>query len=329
MIRGTLRPLSIAPMMDRTDRHQRVVMRAITRHTLLYTEMVHANAVVLGDTARHLRHSPVERPLSLQLGGSEPELLARAARLAEEAGFDEVNLNVGCPSPRVASGGFGAWLMGHPHLVAECIAAMRDAVSIPVTVKHRIGIDHDDAYEDLLRLVEIVAPAGADRFTVHARKAWLTGLSPKDNRTTPPLRHAEVRRLKAEHPELHIETNGGIRSLDAVADHLQYVDAVMIGRGAVDDPWLFLEADRRFFGDDHALPNRREVVEALLPYVGAEVRAGAPFHHISRHLMPLFLGQPGARRWRRALGEARQPADPVGLVREALRDVLAVSDGVP
>ena len=233
-------------MMDRTDRHFRFFLRRITRHTLLYTEMVTTGAVIHGDRERLLGFDLREKPVALQLGGDDPRALAECARIGEGFGYDEINLNVGCPSDRVQKGRIGACLMAEPERVADGVEAMRAAVSIPVTVKHRIGIDHLDRYEDMARFVTTVAAAGSDRFTVHARIAWLQGLSPKENRDIPPLRYDDVYRLKREHPDLSIEINGGVRSLDGVEEHLREVDAVMIGRAACDDPYLFAEADRRF-----------------------------------------------------------------------------------
>lgn len=300
-------------MMERTDRHQRVFLRAITQHTLLYTEMLHARAVIHGDRDRLLAYDPVEHPLSLQLGGSDPEILAEAARIAEGYGFDEINLNVGCPSDRVQQGEFGAWLMAHPDRVARCVEAMRGAVAVPITVKHRIGIDEIDRYEDMIHFVDTVAGAGADRFTVHARKAWLQGLSPKENRTVPPLRYPEVWRLKEERPGLEVEINGGIVTMDQAAEHLGHVDAVMIGRAAIDNPWIFAAADQRFFDAGNAIPDREQVVLRLLPYLEAQLAAGERFVHLTRHMAPLFAGQPGAGRWRRLIGENARlgPADSI------------------
>lgn len=302
--RGVVRPLSVAPMMDRTDRHFRWFLRRITRRSLLYTEMVTTGAILRGDEPeRFLAFRPDERPLALQLGGDEPAELAACARLAGERGYDEVNLNVGCPSERVQSGNFGVCLMGEPERVARAVAAMREAVSIPVTVKHRIGFDHRDRYEDMLRFVDTVAAAGADRFTVHARKAWLRGLSPKENRDVPPLRYEEVYRLKAERPGLVVEINGGIGSLEEVREHLGQVDAVMVGRAAYDDPFALAAADRELFGDADEPPTRRRVVAELLPYAEELVRRGEPVSRITRHVLGLFTGRPGARAWRRHLSE--------------------------
>lgn len=317
-------------MMDRTDRHYRRMMRAITRHTLLYTEMVTTGAILRGPRDRELAYDPVEHPIALQLGGDDPVALRQCARIAEDRGYDEVNLNVGCPSSRVQAGSFGVSLMGRPERVAEAVVAMRDEVSIPVTVKHRIGFDDIDRYEDMLRFVDIVAESGCDRFTVHARKAWLKGLSPKENRNVPPLRYGEVWKLKAERAHLPIEINGGIKTLDQVADHLEHVDAVMIGRGAYDHPMVFATADTRFFGaaadplptDADPYDARRQVVLTMAAY--AERLAADPRDHgrhnaIARHLLTLYAGLPGARRWRRTVTEGLARKVPVGaLLREAL-----------
>lgn len=294
--------LSVAPMMDWTDRHYRVFMRGVTRRALLYTEMVTMNAVLLGDRARVLGFSEVEKPLALQLGGDDPARLAECARIAEDWGFDEVNLNVGCPSERVQSGNFGACLMAQPALVAASVAAMKRAVSVPVTVKHRIGIDDRDSYDDMRRFVGIVAEAGAERFTVHARKAWLSGLSPKENRTVPPLRYDDVYRLKREFPELNVELNGGVLDLEQARAHLSHIDAVMIGRAAYETPYRLADADRMFYGAE-AGPTREAVVTAFLPYLEAQLGGGTPLKAMTRHILGLFTGQPGARAWRRTLSE--------------------------
>jgi tRNA-dihydrouridine synthase A len=319
-------------MMERTDRHFRAFLRSITVHTLLYTEMVVGQALVHNpDTERFLGFDEVEHPLALQLGGDDPELLARCARMAEERGYDEVNLNVGCPSDRVQQGSFGACLMAEPQRVARVVEAMGRVVRIPVTVKHRIGIDHLDSYDDLLRFVDTVAAAGCHRFTVHARIAWLQGLSPKENREVPPLRYEDVYRLKAERPELDIEINGGIRTLDAVAEHLRHVDAVMIGRAAWDDPYLFAAADARFFGATGPGPSRRQVLEGYLPYVERQGRAGVRPSRLLFPTLGLFTGQRGARVYRRTLSEgAHRTDDAAGLLREAMGRVGdEVLDAVP
>lgn len=324
--RGALRPISVAPMMDRTDRHFRALMRRVSRRALLYTEMVTAQALKHGDRRRHLDFSPEEHPIALQLGGDEPALLADCAKLAEDWGYDEVNLNVGCPSDRVQAGRFGAVLMLDPPRVAECVAAMRSAVGLPITVKHRIGVDERDSYEHMLGFVDVVAAAGADRFTVHARKAWLSGLSPRENREIPPLRYEDVHRLKAERPHLHVEVNGGLNTPDSWAAQLERVDAVMIGRAAYDDPIVFATVDARFFGDDTPPADELDVVRAFLPYIAERTAAGDGLRHITRHLLKLFNGRPGARRWRQQLTnppELRGDAA-AALVSEAL---LAVSGG--
>lgn len=298
-------PLSVAPMMDRTDRHFRYFMRQITRRTLLYTEMITTGAVIHGDPAL-LRYDDTEHPIALQLGGDDPEALAVCARRGVDVGYDEINLNVGCPSNRVQRGSFGAILMRRPEVVARCVEAMRAVVDVPVTVKHRIGVDEIDRYEDMERFVRIVSESGAARFTVHARKAWLQGLSPKQNRNVPPLRYPEVHQLKAAYPHLRIEINGGITTLDDAIAHLAHVDAVMIGRAAVDDPWLFATADQRVYGEAFAPPTRQQVVEAMVPYVDRHLDEGGRFHHVARHLMHLFRGEKGARRWRQHLSAASQ-----------------------
>jgi tRNA-dihydrouridine synthase A len=328
--RGVTRPLSVAPMMDYTDRHFRAFMRHITRRTLLYTEMVVTGAILRGDRGRFLDFSAIEHPIALQLGGDDPAALAECARIAEGWGYDEVNLNVGCPSDRVRSGSFGACLMARPDTVARAVEAMRAAVAIPVTVKHRIGIDDRDRYEDMLDFVRTVAAAGADRFTVHARKAWLSGLSPKENREIPPLRHHEVHRLKAELPHLAVEINGGILDLDGAAAQLAHVDAVMIGRAACDDPWIFAQADRRFFGSDWAPASRTAVAEAMIDYADDQMRRGAALHHVTRHMLQLFSGQRGARAWRRFLSAAaqRREAGPE-VIRQALAELPADAPATP
>ncbi|MEM1251750.1 MAG: tRNA dihydrouridine(20/20a) synthase DusA [Cyanobacteria bacterium P01_H01_bin.21] len=295
-----LHPLSVAPMMDRTDRHFRYFMRQITQKTLLYTEMITAQAILHGDRNKLLGFDPAEKPLALQIGGDDPPLLAKCAQIAEDMGYDEVNLNVGCPSNRVQSGNFGACLMSQPELVAECVSAMGSAVTIPVTVKHRIGIDECDRYEDMVNFVTTVAAAGCQRFTVHARKAWLQGLSPKDNRTIPPLRYDDVYQLKHEHPELWIEINGGIKTLEATQEHLHRVDAVMIGRAAYDTPYMFALADRDIYAAA-APATRHQVVYAMLPYIARWTEQGTKLHSITRHMLQLFHGQPGSRAWKRHL----------------------------
>jgi tRNA-dihydrouridine synthase A len=315
-------PVSIAPMMQRTDRHYRFMMRLISRRTLLYTEMVTAAALAHGDVDRFLAYHPAEHPIALQVGGDDPDLLANAARLAEEYGYDEINLNVGCPSSRVQNGNFGACLMRTPHVVADAVRAMRAATSIEVTVKHRVGVDDQEEWEDLRRFVDIVASAGCRRFTVHARKAWLQGLSPKENRNVPPLKYELVYRLKEEFPRLDIELNGGVRRLEEIEDHLGQVDAVMLGRAAYDTPFLFADVDRRFFGDEPAVSRRDEVVEKMVPYVAERLAEGDRLSWITHHMLNLFARQPGARKWRHHLTveSVRDDADESVLL-EALEHV--------
>ena len=297
------RKLSIAPMLDWTDRFDRYFLRLITRHTLLYTEMVTTGALLHGDRERFLRFDVSEHPLALQLGGSDPQALAACARLAEERGYDEVNLNLGCPSDRVQSGRFGACLMAKPALVAECMQAMIKAVQIPITIKTRIGIDDQDSYEELTAFVGQVAEAGCRTFIVHARKAWLQGLSPKENREIPPLHYERVHQLKQDFPQLEITINGGIKTLDQAEEQLKQVDGVMIGREAYHNPWILAEADQRLYGDDHPIPTRHEVIERLLPFVELELSQGTRLQQITRHILGIFQGMPGARAWRRHLSE--------------------------
>ena len=311
-------------MMERTDRHFRYLLRQITRHTLLYTEMIHTGAVLLGDRDRLLAYSPEERPLSLQLGGADPTALAASARIAQDLGYDEVNLNVGCPSDRVRSGHFGACLMAEPQLVADCVAAMRTVVTIPVTVKHRIGIDDLDSYELLVRFVDTVAAAGCDRFTVHARKAWLHGLSAKENRTIPPLRYDLVRQLKRDRPGLVVEINGGVLTLDQVEEQLPHVDAVMVGRAAYDDPMMLAEADARLFGSGEPPVTPMEAGRRMLPYLEALDATTDRTTHAVRHLLNLFKGTPGARMFRRTLSEtSARGGKGASALRAALRVVEA------
>ncbi|GAA5534731.1 tRNA dihydrouridine(20/20a) synthase DusA [Deinococcus aluminii] len=320
-----LRPphtLSVAPMMDWTDRHCRAFHRTLTRRTLLYTEMVTTGAILHGDRERHLGFGPVEHPVALQLGGSDAAALAECARIAQDWGYDEVNLNCGCPSDRVQNGSFGACLMGTPDVVARAVEAMRGATSLPVTVKHRIGIDDLDSYDHLMRFVRTVAEAGCQTFIVHARKAWLSGLSPKENREIPPLRYKVVRQLKADFPHLTVVLNGGVLTLEAAQEHLAWADGVMIGRAAYQDPYLLAAADRDVFGEDVSLPTRREAIEAFLPYVAAQLEQGQPLNRMMKHTLGLFAGQPGARHWKRTLSEqGHRPGAGLEVVREALAGV--------
>ncbi|TNF98243.1 MAG: tRNA dihydrouridine(20/20a) synthase DusA [Gammaproteobacteria bacterium] len=290
--------LCIAPMLDRTDRHYRYFIRLITRHTLLYTEMITTGALLHGDADYHLKYNDIEHPLALQLGGSEPAEMAQCAAMAEDHGYDEVNINVGCPSDRVQSGRFGACLMAEPDLVAECVAAMKNKIDIPVTVKSRTGIDHLDSYEALQYFVSTIHQAGCNTFIIHARKAWLKGLSPKENREIPPLQYDLVYQLKQDFPQLEIIINGGIKTLDEVEHHLKKVDGVMIGREAYSNPWILSGVDQRFYADKSAAHSRAQVIEGLLDYIEQETRTGTQLNHITRHILGLAHGQPGARKWR-------------------------------
>lgn len=316
------RRLSVAPMMDVTDRHCRYFLRQISRQTLLYTEMITTGALLHGDVDRHLRFHPAESPIALQLGGSEPHDLADCARLGERYGYDEININIGCPSERVQKGAFGACLMAEPELVAACVDAMRQAVSIPVTVKHRIGIDRVEDYDFMRRFVDTVAAAGCKTFVVHARNAILKGLTPKQNREVPPLRYDLVHRLKREHPELEIVINGGIKTWAEIEAQLAAVDGVMIGRAAENDPWLFAEADRRVFGDDASDPTRAQVLTAMARYAEDEIGRGTPLRHIVRHMHGLYRGRPVAKRWRQMLSDAAAlRANDPGLLWRALESI--------
>ncbi len=321
--RGVLRCVSIAPMMDRTDRHYRYFIRFCTTETLLYTEMVHCKAIIHGNREKLIGYDPKEKPLALQVGGSDPSDMAYCAKVAEDWGYDEININVGCPSSRVQSGNFGACLMAEPELVAECVSQMRAVCTIPVTVKHRIGVDEIDRYEDMARFVEIVSQSDADRFSVHARKAWLKGLSPKENRNIPPLRYEDVYRLKRDYPNLDIEINGGIRTHQEIHDHLQHVDAVMIGRGAYDHPWVFSKVDGLFFTQKNPGFTRQQILAQMIPYMERELSKGTKLMSITRHMLQLYSHRSGARLWKRSLGEAsaKQKND-MGAMKSLLKDPI-------
>ncbi|MCE4556055.1 tRNA dihydrouridine(20/20a) synthase DusA [Pelomonas cellulosilytica] len=297
--------LSVAPMMDWTDRHCRYFHRLITRHALLYTEMVTTGALLHGDQPRHLDFNAEEHPVALQLGGSEPEDLAACARLAERWGYDEVNLNCGCPSERVQRGAFGACLMSEPQLVADCVKAMRDATALPVTVKHRIGIDRIESYEFVRDFVGTVASAGCEVFIVHARNAWLQGLSPKENREIPPLRYDVVAQLKRDFPRLTIAINGGLKTLDEIAAQLLKVDGVMIGREAYHEPWSMAQWDSRFFGAGDPATSRDDVEARWLDYLDRVHASGRSWAYAMRHALGLWNGTPGARRWRQVWSDHR------------------------
>ncbi|MBJ6609098.1 MAG: tRNA dihydrouridine(20/20a) synthase DusA [Candidatus Thiothrix moscowensis] len=316
------RKFTVAPMLDWTDRFCRYFHRLLTNHTVLYTEMVTTGAILHGDRERHLRFDPVEHPLALQIGGSEPRDMAECARIAEDYGYDEVNINVGCPSERVQKGAFGACLMAEPGLIAECVDAMRSAVQMPVTVKNRIGIDDQEDYADLRNFVGTVAQAGCQTFIIHARKAWLKGLSPKENREIPPLRYELVYQLKQEFPQLEIIINGGITTLEQCQQHLQHVDGVMVGREAYHNPWLLAQVDPLFYGTPAPFHERKEALEALLGFVQVQRNAGVPLNHMTRHILGLFQGMSGARGWRRYLSEnAHRSEAGVEILREAVKKI--------
>jgi tRNA-dihydrouridine synthase A len=317
------RRFSVAPMMECTDRFYRYFARLLTRRALFYTEMITTGAALYGDRARILGFDPFEHPVALQLGGADPAAMADCARLAQDLGYDEVNINCGCPSDRVQAGRFGACLMAEPETVAACVAAMRRAAAIPVTVKTRIGIDARDSYEHLADFVRRVAEAGCTVFAIHARKAWLQGLSPKENREIPPLSYETVYRLKADFPALTIILNGGMKSLDEAAAHVGAgtLDGVMIGRAAYETPYILAEVDRRLFGDAGPAPTRAEAVRAYLPFAARMLGEGVPLGPIAKPLIPLFHGQPGGRLWRRHLAERVHKA---GAGLEVLESGLAI-----
>ena len=323
--------LCVAPMMDWTDRHCRFFHRLLTTRARLYTEMMTTGALLHGDVARHLDFDPVEQPVALQLGGSDPGDLAACARLGERWGYAEINLNCGCPSERVQRGAFGACLMAEPALVADCVRAMRDAVSIPVTVKHRIGIDRIESYDFVRDFVGTVADGGCEVFIVHARNAWLHGISPKENRELPPLRHDVVAALKKDFPALAFVANGCIRSADDIEQHLGAVDGIMVGRAAYHQPWDLAGWDARFFAAPASSVSRDEVEDAMVDYMARLVAAGEPWSHASRHVLGLRNGQPGARRWRQVWSDARlkgeAPATVSRLARQALGSTAATEAG--
>jgi len=298
------RRFSVAPMMEWTDRHCRFFHRLLTRRALLYTEMLTTGAVLHGDRTRLLRFDPAEHPLALQLGGSDPHALAKCARIGADAGFGEINLNVGCPSDRVQDGRFGACLMAEPVLVGDCVAAMKAAVPVPVTVKCRIGIDDQDTEQALETFAQAVEQAGADALIVHARKAWLKGLSPKENREVPPLDYERVYRLKTAHPRLTVVLNGGVGSVEEAFAHLERVDGVMMGRAAYQEPWRLIAVDSLFFGEDTPVASPKEAAKMLVPYIERELAQGTRLHAITRHLHGLFRAVPGARAFRRHLAGA-------------------------
>jgi tRNA-dihydrouridine synthase A len=302
---------SVAPMMDRTDRHCRYFHRLLTKRSLLYTEMLHANAVLKGDTEKLLNHHTDEHPLVLQLGGSDPSALSEASSISEKFGYSEVNLNVGCPSSKVQKGRFGAVLMKEPKLVAKCISQMKEATTLPVTVKCRIGVDDMDQNIHLDNFINEVSSAGCDTFIIHARKAWLKGLSPKDNREIPPLNYERVYKLKNTFPDLKFIINGGIKSLHESSIHLQHVDGVMIGREAYENPLLLAEVDSVIFSDKKVSTSRSDILKSLIPYIGDELEHGTKISHITRHLMGLFRGFDGAKNMRKYLISLNNAMNPI------------------
>lgn len=322
--------MSVAPMMDWTDRHCRYFHRLLTRRTLLYTEMVTTGALIHGDVPRHLDFDPEEHPVALQLGGSEPADLAQCARLGERWGYDEINLNCGCPSERVQRGSFGACLMAEPQLVADCVKAMVDAAGIPVTVKHRIGIDREERYQFVRDFVGTVAEAGCRVFLVHARNAWLKGLSPKENREVPPLRYDYVHRLKREFPHLVIGVNGGFTTTAQVDEQLRVLDGVMVGRAAYHDPWWLAQWDARYWGEaPDPLRSREWVEERMVAYMEREAaERGTAWASIARHMLGLYHGQPGARRWRQVWSDHRLKDRPAAEVMARARSAAGVGAGV-
>jgi len=303
-----MKPLSrrfcIAPMLDCTDRHERYFLRLFSKQILLYSEMITTSAILHGDRDYLLGMDPVESPVALQLGGSDPATLAQVAGICEDYGYDEINLNVGCPSDRVQSGAFGACLMAQPELVAECVAAMKSATALPVTVKHRIGIDELDSWEDLLRFTELQVEAGVDALIIHARKAWLKGLSPKQNREVPPLQYDRVYRLKKLFPQTEMIINGGIKTLDQCEQHLQQMDGVMLGREPYANPYMLATVDAKIFGESSLLiPDRRQILHNFYPYLESRLQRGMKLSNVIRHIIGLYHGQPNGRLWRRYLSE--------------------------
>lgn len=317
------RKFTVAPMLDWTDRHCRYFHRLLTKQALLYTEMVTTGALLNGDVERHLRFNAFEQPVALQLGGSEPKEMAACTRLAEDYGYAEVNINVGCPSERVQKGAFGACLMAEPHLIADCVAAMQAAVNMPVTVKNRIGIDEQQERDSLFNFVETVAQAGCQTFIVHARKAWLKGLSPKENREIPPLNYALVYELKQAFPQLEIIINGGITTLEQCQHHLQFVDGVMVGREAYHNPWLLAQVDSQLYATPDSFNQRKAVIDAFIPYVEQQLSQGVTLAPMSKPILGLFQGIAGARYWRRYISEnAFKPNADSKILLQAMQKIL-------
>jgi len=303
------RVFSVAPMLDWTDRHERYFLRLLTRHTLLYTEMVTTGAIIFGDRDRYLRFNPEEHPVALQLGGSDVKHLSECTKIAEDYGYDEVNLNLGCPSNRVQNGSFGACMMAEPELVAECIAGMTQAAEIAVTAKTRIGIDDKDSFEELVHFIGRLHEAGCNSFVVHARKAILKGLSPKENRTIPPLKYDVVYKIKELFPQCHISINGGVKTLEETTEHLKHVDGVMMGREAYHNPYLLSQVDKQIFNDSHEILSRHQIVESMFPYIEKQLAAGERLQTIVRHMLGIFQGVSGTKAWKRFLSENAHKAD--------------------
>ena len=310
-------------MLDWTDRHERYFLRLISKHALLYTEMVTTGALIHGDRQRHLQFNKEEHPVALQLGGSEPSELSDCALMAEDEGYDEVNINVGCPSERVQKGSFGACLMAEPNLIAECVSMMRQQVSIPITVKHRIGIDDKDSYEELVHFVKTISQAGCKTFIIHARKAWLKGLSPKENREIPPLRYDIAYQIKKDFPELEIIINGGIKTLVECDEHLQQVDGVMLGREIYHNPYVMAEVDQQIYGSTDDVLSRKQILQQFIEYVESQLAQDVYLKHMSRHILGLFHGVAGAKAWRRHISENSYKA---GAGIEVLQDAAEFVD---
>lgn len=302
MLKSSLPHISVAPMMDWTDRHDRYFLRLIAPDVLLYTEMITAQALIHGNKEKLLAYDDAEHPVALQLGGSNPSMLAQCAKMGEAAGYDEINLNVGCPSPRVSSGRFGACLMLEPALVADCVSSMQNQVRVPVTVKCRIGVDTQDSYEELHAFIELIAKTGCRRFIIHARKAWLSGLSPKENREIPPLCYEVVHQIKRDFPDLTIILNGGLKTVADIDTQLPHVDGVMIGRAAYSNPYLLAEIQKKYFKNKNIL-SQFEVIQHLIPYIRQQLKNGVRLHAITRHILGLFQGKPGAAYWRRYISQ--------------------------
>ena len=316
------RRFTVAPMMDWTDRHCRYFHRILSQNAVLYTEMVTTGALIHAEADRFLRYNREEQPVALQLGGSNPEDLAQCTKMAEDYGYNEVNLNVGCPSDRVQNNMIGACLMAHPQLVSECLEKMQAAVDIPVTVKHRLGIDDMDSYEELVQFVDTVRQSGCKVFIIHARKAILQGLSPKENRDIPPLKYEWVYQIKQEFPELEVHINGGIKTIDECHTHLQHVDGVMLGREAYQNPYLLADVDREFYGADSEKISRKAAALAMVPYIEQQMEQGVPLNHVVRHMLGLFHAQRGGKQFRRFISEnAHKPGAGIEVLLNALERV--------